>query len=731
MDGRDRLAGRGSAGPAMTPRCVVSWGAVAAAVASCAPARLELPASLSPPPRPMLGTGLRAGFARVDITPPPGVGLAGNGPEGAAARGYRLRLYARVLVLADGEGNRLALVVADFPLGSALLHRRVAALTARTDGIGADRLVIAATHTHAGPGHFFEAAAYNDQGSSVVGFDPVMVDSLTSRIARAIHAAVADLRPSRVAWGSRAVWGATRIRSLPAMLRNIPLPSAPADAPTGLPQEYRLVDPELAMLRVDQRDPASGVFRPAGAFSIFAMHGTGNAPSNDLLDADIHGLVERRLERHIDRDLNRVSDSGFVPRAVYLFANGAEGDVSPAWPPQSRCDVPTLATLPALDGPFTRTLWQWRLPTATHLAACQHAAREAIAVIGKDVGDSAVALFDALGAVLSDRLELGRAFATLSLRDSARALGICPEPAVGMSTLVGADDAHTRVLGWRLFGVFDIGLEQGSPNPDVPGCQAHKRKLLDGWFGDLPNKLSVSGTLPSYAQVTVLRLGSRVIGAVPGEVTTTAGRRMREQMLASARKAGLPASAALILGHADGYIEYITTAEEYTAQYYEGASTLYGPGEAAMFGRTLARLAASVSAGDSLTAAAAPPLDLVVGHQRHVVPHQSSTRVPPPRIERVWCSGDTLYAWLQLGGAAEWPVATGDVAAGPRVEIVVDDPTHAVASWDDDPALELRLRSRRGGLAWWELRWSGVSGRRYRVRIPGVADSSPVSCSTP
>ena len=77
-----------------------------------------------------------AGFARVDITPPPGVGLAGNGPEGAEALGYRLRLYARVLVLADGGGNRLALVVADLPLSSALFRRRVAQLTRRTDGIG-------------------------------------------------------------------------------------------------------------------------------------------------------------------------------------------------------------------------------------------------------------------------------------------------------------------------------------------------------------------------------------------------------------------------------------------------------------------------------------------------------------------------------------------------------------------------------------------------------------------
>jgi hypothetical protein len=388
-----------------------------------------------------------------------------------------------------------------------------------------------------------------------------------------------------------------------------------------------------------------------------------------------------------------------------------------------------VATLPALDGPFTRTLWRWRPPTATHVAACRHAARQAVAHIGESVGDSAVALFDALGPVVTDRLELGRAFATLSLRDSARALGICPEPAVGMATLGGADDAHSRMVGWRLFGVFDIGLEQGSPNPDVPGCQAHKRKLLDGLFGDLPNKVFVSGTLPSYAQVTVLRLGSRVIGALPAEVTTTAGRRMRAQMLVAAREAGLPVSSALILGHANGYIEYVATAEEYTAQYYEGGSTLYGPGEAAMFGRALARLAGSVSAGDSLPTAAAPPLDLVVGQQRRVVPHVSARRVPP-RIERVWCSGDTLYAWLQLGAAGEWPVAAGDVATRPRVEVVVNDATRAVVSWDDDPALEMRLRSRRAGLAWWELRWSGATGPTYRVRIPGVAESDPVGCST-
>jgi len=76
-------------------------------------------------------------------------------------------------------------------------------------------------------------------------------------------------------------------------------------------------------------------------------------------------------------------------------------------------------------------------------------------------------------------------------------------------------------------------------------------------------------------------------------------------------------------------------------------------------------------------------------------------------------------------------VTTGDVALRPRVEVVVDDATRTVVSWDDDPALEMRLRSRRGGLAWWELSWSGVSGRTYRVRIPEVAESDAVGCAMP
>ena len=159
---------------------------VAVTMLACGPAReIALPAPA--PHQPVSGDRLRAGFGRADITPPPGLGLGGNGPEGRQARGWRTRLYARALVLQDARGERLALVVADLAHISTLLQRRVAELLPAELGISADNLLLSATHTHSGPGHFYEATEFNLNGSSVVGFDQKVTDFLAHRIAGAIR----------------------------------------------------------------------------------------------------------------------------------------------------------------------------------------------------------------------------------------------------------------------------------------------------------------------------------------------------------------------------------------------------------------------------------------------------------------------------------------------------------------------------------------------------------------
>src|SRR5438552_12599586 len=91
--------------------CFAVWLGVAAP----APAQTPLPAPVSPAPRPSGPGGLKAGFGRADITPAPGVGLAGNGPEGRRSTGWRFHLYARALELADPAGERIAF------LGAALV----------------------------------------------------------------------------------------------------------------------------------------------------------------------------------------------------------------------------------------------------------------------------------------------------------------------------------------------------------------------------------------------------------------------------------------------------------------------------------------------------------------------------------------------------------------------------------------------------------------------------------
>jgi neutral ceramidase len=669
---------------------------------------------LSPPPRPMGSAGLRAGFGRADITPPPGVGLAGNGPEGRRAAGYRLRLYARALVLEDPGGNRIALVVADLGLGSALLHRRVAALTAVADSIGIDRLVLTVTHIHSGPGHYFEAAALNEQSSSVVGYDPVLLDSLSRRIAAAVHAAKLDLREAKAAWGSRRLWGYSRIRSLPAQLRDLPLPTPPADAPQALDPAYRLIDPTFTMLRIDQRDSAGGSFRPAGAFSVFAIHGTGNAPAGELLDPDIGGIVERKLERHID------PSGAFVPRAFHLFAPGSEGDVSPAWSPDSRCGLPVVAPWPLLDGPFTRPLWQWKPDAPRNEARCIQAARRSIELLGNTLGDSAIALFESLSGGLDSRLELARAFTTLALREDAESLGICPVPAAGMALLAGADDAAGRLRGWRMLGVLSLGMEQGAARKKPAGCQGAKHQVLDMFFGSLPNKLLVTKILPSFAQLTVLRIGNRLIGTVPGEVTTVAGKRMQAAMLAGARGIGIPVDSALVMGLSNGHVMYVATAEEYGAQYYEGASTIYGPGEAAMFARALGGLAGMLSSGDTLPSASAGRMTVLPGKHKAILRSRGSQITPAPLLERVWCSADTLYADFRLGSVADWPTT------GPRIEVLHEG---RVVAWDDDSRVELHLRSEHKSPARWQLRWSAAAaGATYQVRVSGGSLSAPLRC---
>ncbi|HEX6748649.1 MAG TPA: neutral/alkaline non-lysosomal ceramidase N-terminal domain-containing protein [Longimicrobium sp.] len=705
------------------------WLIVAATAAAwgCVPRAIQLPTAQSPEPVARDTGGLHAGFARVDITPPPGPAMVGYGTEGKAAHGYRGRLYARAMVLEDRRGERLAIVGLDLGMASVLLHRRVAALTRDTPvAIGADRLLLSGTHTHSGPGNFFGVPGIDAFASTRGGYDARLTDFLIARIALAVRMAADSLRPARAAWAVDTVWGQTRIRSDSAFRSNSP-PWRYPHPPAGLDSLQAGVDPAWRMLRVDvMRD---GKWVPRGAFSIFAIHGTAIPGANELFDPDVHGIVSRAVEAHVDELAGR----GEAMRrwGVHLFGNGAEGDVSPVFTDESRCPTPEIGRARRLSGPRTPPQPDYWVPVAdTAFDRCLRHGKRLADTLGRTLAAKAVRQFDRLGAhmdsldaELTRGLRIERAFATLPLVRSTETGDLCPEPRVGTGFAGGAEDGRSRLYGWRLLGFVPPGFAMDHDTA-YRGLTCHRQKRLAlGRLGLLQGIVAGPHGLPEVAQVSAVRIGGLVIGTLPAEPTTTVGARIRAAM---AWHAGMQPDSVAVMAVTNGYIQYITTPEEYRFQYYEGGATEFGPWESWFFQDALSRLAATL--------------------------RPSSTGAPPGRVTPLTAfRGEGLESFPDSGGPTEsritrafreyrWRgdtlvVRWNDVRPGRLIP--ADAPVLAVerqdggewrtVTWDDDNELEVRGVRRLGGRGYeWEARWRPCrrpAGETYRIVLlerPGL-----------
>ncbi|MGH7562194.1 MAG: neutral/alkaline non-lysosomal ceramidase N-terminal domain-containing protein [Gemmatimonadales bacterium] len=670
---------------------------------------LPAPVSLDP------GTGsggLLAGFGRADITPPPGVGLGGNGPEGNVATGWRHRLYARALLLEDPGGERLALVVLDQAHVSANLHRIAAESLLADTGIGADRLIVSATHTHSGTSHFYAERQLNGSSSRLEGYDSTMVHFLVNGIVRAVRQARDSLAPARAAWGFARVPGFTRNRSYakaycrnPAALR-FPCAGEPGgDSPDSL---IRSVDHEWKLLRVDRRD-GSGRYRPAGAYSVLAIHGTANPSITTLLDGDIHAVVERRLERLIDSANGK--PGGFANEAVHVMANGTEGDVSPDRPDSALCPTPALRSPPFAGPRSPAPPWSWVDADSTVLERCFAAARRWIDDAGTAMGDSVFAAFQRLEGGLTPSFPIRRAFTTLRLSGNG---GLCAKPVVGTATAAGASDVATRVAGWKMLGVIPSGIEQGGHAIRKPsGCQAEKRVLL----APIQSAIIVGKHgLPEVAQLSLVRMGDVFLAAVPAEPTTTTGRIIADSVKASSS----PDARVIVVSLANGFMQYVTTRHEYAGQTYEGASTIYGPNTAEFFAARFAELARTLPAGAPRSPPAAVlPMTAYPGKSLRLLPDRTAT--PALTGGRVLLSQACLEGGRRRITWLDEPPGRLAPALGQVLE--VSEPRGSVwepVAWDDQRDVVVEAVGPENGRG---FRWSvtiarpALSTGRLRLRL--------------
>ncbi len=228
-------------------------------------------------------TDVHAGAAEIDITPPIGGRMAGYGARTQVSQGIHDPLHAGLLYFKK-ESAQMLLICLDLICVDLSFTNRVRAAIQQATGIPANAILLACSHTHSGPDGFML-----DMPALKSWPDPELQDMLIRKLSGAARWAQQSARPARLSRGLNRADGI-------GLNRNDPQ-SGPSD-------------PQVILLRVDDENG-----RPLAVLFNFGCHPTIMGYDNLLLSADYPGAAKAALRQH-------------YPDTVFLFTNGAAGDVS-------------------------------------------------------------------------------------------------------------------------------------------------------------------------------------------------------------------------------------------------------------------------------------------------------------------------------------------------------------------------------------------------------------------
>ncbi|MDG3004298.1 neutral/alkaline non-lysosomal ceramidase N-terminal domain-containing protein [Paludisphaera mucosa] len=246
----------------------------------------------------------KAGTATVMITPDRPLTLLGYTTRKGPFEAVSDDLSARALALEDAQGRRAVLVAADLvAFQSVVVTDAVTRRIAERTGLGRERLIFNASHTHTGPVVSLDPnlklnVAHPDmtpeQAEATIAYTRRLQDQLVDLVERAL----ADLKPARLSW-------ATGRTTVPTS-RRLPRPEGVVMSPNPAAP----VDDAVPVLRVDSTEgkPMAVVF---GCSCHAVAAGFQNA-----ISADYPGYARAVVEaRH--------------PGATALFLAGCGGDANP------------------------------------------------------------------------------------------------------------------------------------------------------------------------------------------------------------------------------------------------------------------------------------------------------------------------------------------------------------------------------------------------------------------
>ena len=549
----------------------------------------------------LLSSGLNAadsanayliGRGIADVTGPLyGVQMWGFGRADQLTEGLHIRQRARAFVIAqdDNPAKRLVFVSAD--IGSIEHHITLGVIDELQrrygDTYGIDNVILSATHTHAGPGGYWHSRSNTGLDG---GFYPEHFAVIVEGITASIVSAHEDLQPGNILLGKGSVTDAGANRSVTAYLEN---PQEERD------QYAKNTPTEMTLLKfVDD----SG---PIGMLNWYALPPTAMNFYNPLISGDHKGYASLKMEQLRGTTYSDKDDF------VAAFAQADPGDVTP------------------------NTNLNNTGPGETDV--------ETTKIMGLRQLETALEIFASAQEVLSGDIETRQIYVNLANYEvgesytHAGSQTTCPS-AYGYSFAGGSTEDggghflfNEGMTKQRVVLDFLIRWLTGAPKwtESVRVCQAPKPILFETGTGE-PSLQS------QIRSVTVARIGQLVILALPTEVTTMAGRRLRAAVMSQLDDW---AHHIVIAGYANGYAGYVTTPEEYLIQHYEGGHTLHGRWTLPAYEKIASELAGSLNTGSSTESSA--PYDDWRGKSAEAQLYVAPTRPLPP-LPKDASYGDTL-----------------------------------------------------------------------------------------
>ncbi|MCP4438271.1 MAG: hypothetical protein GY810_04940 [Aureispira sp.] len=523
----------------------------------------------------------KIGFAKEEITYfKENAGFLGYIVPHNIAKGVASPIYCRATVLDDNQGTLVAIAVVELAFcTSKLKHEILLALEEELPGIftGAN-LMIPAQHTHSTIGGYSQFFFHN---ILIPGYDHDACMTYTKGIVKAIVAAYYNRQASSVHIARSSFEPSSMVafnRSIKAYNNN----PENTEKVTKKEAAYAL---DLTMKQLEVTDHNGQL---TGILNWFGCHPTSLSNKNTLISPDNKGFASAKLEA----TLNDKNDTEH--ETVTAFLQNASGDVTPnfIWEPRK--------VRKQFKDDFEKMEFNGELQYQKALEITEQATPEKQLVSGGL--DYTIAYIDMSNVTVNPEF-------TPNKEEFRRT----SNPCLGVSFLQGTKEGpvmskplgmFTRIVN-RNIKLFDPFFIKALEKPDlvhlynsqypksttidagagrIMGTQNIKRFFIPSFVDPVIRNLKVihrqgayminKPWLPEIVAIQLISIGNICLIGLPCEITTTAGKRLKQTVLESLKDKGI--EEVILCSLTNDYSGYTTTFEEYQVQAYEGGHTLYG-----------------------------------------------------------------------------------------------------------------------------------------------------------